>query len=295
MHKYKKLTKDSVVRYTTGQTPIEVYERDRPLQLLQNDRYPKIEANGWVDRLVLHRELVMIRIAPTYSYWKGNMETGSALWYSASIKEQAGGEKMNIEPGSPFHRIQMSYQSFDEQVKELAYPCLEGCSQCCSDVFYVSEVEFFYLLAELIQKKQYVALYRCYQKAKLQEAFLKENFPPVYHQILDDYEPTDNRYYNLGFTIQTAISCPLLNRKGRCVAYKNRPAICRLYGTTKTCSMIGNPSRLHLEHFLEYEKIFCLEEKVQPRPIWYYAVEALKRENLPATLQKIKMYTTAQF
>lgn len=270
------------------------YERNRSIQVLQNPLQPKITRKGWQGQLVLHKELVMIQTVPTHQYLDRTLEQDSITCYPADMEQTAGGWDMKTEPGSKLHHLKISYERFDAHQKDLVIDCLDGCSQCCNDLFYISETEFFGFLTDMLQRKQYGKIYRCYQKAKLQEAYLKENFPPAYKQMISNYEPTDERYYNLGYTIASMVSCPMLSDKGRCIIYKNRPVICRIYGTTRTCSFIGNPSRIYLEKELRCETLYDPNAMEQPRPIWYWLVNRLKKDNFLETLQKIKQYNTTR-
>ncbi|MGF7105696.1 Fe-S-cluster containining protein [Lachnospiraceae bacterium PH1-22] len=139
------------------------------------------------------------------------------------------------------HKVNMEYDDYVE-ANGLKGKCLEKCNVCCSDYFYVSELEFLLILERLLSKgiscvDDYI------DKARKYENEFKVKFPKEYEKLDKVMPPVDNysnEYFYDGDISNTGLGCVCLGEDGLCEIYENRPVVCRLYGTMQKCEYIGN-------------------------------------------------------
>ena len=107
--------------------------------------------------------------------------------------------------------------------------CMENCSECCKEYFYFSIFEYFILKNELENKK--VAITPIIEKSKNMINTLKETCYAEYAKL---HENKANLEYAALFNdkehITEFLSCPLIDKHGKCMAYEKRPPICKHYG-----------------------------------------------------------------
>ncbi len=249
--------------------------------VLRNNGFSKEIDKNIPMQFIIKRDLVAINVSPRYNYM--------GIDYS-KYNIDIGDEKMKfkINKNSKYSKLKEQYTEFDNKVNYDT--CLNKCSKCCSDIFYITETEFFYILADYFINNKFIELYNVYKKALLQKEYLKENFAPLYKQMCDYYFATDERFDNLGMTVILDVSCPFLNKKGKCKCYDSRPIICRLYGTCYPCEHVNMGINSHQNIDINSMKLLPQNDKKQRRAIWYYLTKYLSKENLENTINKVKEF-----
>lgn len=127
------------------------------------------------------------------------------------------------------------YSEFDKLCLQANTPCAEGCSKCCHDYFYVSEVEYFgiayYVKARgldqsKIKEKARVILQEIEEKHPQEAKILRTTMSVQKTVDFSNEEFDDNRIRALMH------DCPFLDEeKKTCLVYPVRPFICRGYGS----------------------------------------------------------------
>ncbi len=248
--------------------------------------------------LFLEENSIRVTLHPTCRYLQNLIDHDSVLCYLEDEKIQEAGErimKTKVHCASKYNQMSKAYEEFDTYVEnsDIKCDCVNGCSRCCYDLFYVSENEFLYLLATMIQKGKLYKLANIYRKAKRQEGFLKENEPYLSELIACHFTAQSKEFYNLGETYAVPETCPFLDDDGRCLHYQARPNICRLYGTTRPCEVSGSIGRKGIEQVLLQNGVLKVQSNVyvkQYRPIFYFAVHMLAPVQIRKTLQLVKNF-----
>lgn len=136
-----------------------------------------------IDRMfLLYKHNICVNLNPTHQYTTESIDFSQVSLYTHNeIMSEQAEEIMNFKthPESKFSKMSFINESFDEQTleKQMASRCPEDCSLCCHDLFYISENEFFYMVAWVLKNKGFAALYEFYQNAVRQDSFMKENYP----------------------------------------------------------------------------------------------------------------------
>lgn len=276
-------------------TPTADLKRDRKNTIFLNENVPCASDIELRSSFFINKRNIVVCLAPTFQYASGyeEIDAEEEKKYHEEIKVTKEVSEMKINPLSKYRKIQKAYEEYDKKIKDLNVKCISGCSLCCSDLFLISEPEFLYMVSCLIQEKRYTDLFRIYKKARLQTAYVKENFNFIYEMITSDRDPTSNLFYNIGASVQMAESCPAL-RNGRCLCYKVRPSICRVYGFTGVCEYIGNKERNELNKPL-FDVPFYIRDGARHsdarQPISFFAERYLSRGNIKELKNKLQKFT----
>lgn len=213
----------------------------------------------------------------------------------------------DVLENSTFAKIIRNYAEFDKKFS--AYnnehevtKCLDTCSACCRDYFFISENEFYLTLSYYLyeSKNDLDILIR---KADVVTTFFKEHHLEEYENlnILMPNENTYNerhlrKYFDDSHLSSIEQECPFLSENGRCMVYIVRPSICRTYGTTKSCEFIGNAiidaeieKKMYTNDFITNSKT---NEKIIKRqyPIFYWISVFLNEPYRTLTFEKIKKF-----
>ena len=156
--------------------------------------------------------------------------------------------------------------------------CKNGCFKCCNNNFCISEQEFLLILDYLEINNYNIEKY--INKSKLVIKYAKDKYP----QILEQFnKKLSNQQFNLSNIIllfDTEIHgvdwpyCIFLEN-GKCSIYDIRPCICRMYGTTMQCDLIGN-SDINIDErddlFNTAYYLYNGDQKIliRPYPIYYW-------------------------
>lgn len=182
--------------------------------------------------------------------------------------------------------------------KNICNSCINGCSKCCSDFFFISENEFLMILEELLYRKEDINGY--ISKAKEAIKMISKIHPDVIKK-LEEYMPTsfngglDSEYFNDVFNDSDLPKCIFLNDNNKCDIYNIRPVVCRCYGTTESCEYIKN----HISQFKEKQKMLLESEIItntkneqsiikRPYPIFYWFAFFLNEQYFNLTMTKVE-------
>lgn len=125
------------------------------------------------------------------------------------------------------------YYELDSIVKEkIDCICQEGCSECCSDYFYISEEEFLVIMNYMIRNFSEEEINKVKSKAQEYIMNIKENYTSEYEKLNTVIKVNEKVNYEMLITREgnLKIPCVFLN-EGKCSIYEIRPFICRFYGT----------------------------------------------------------------
>ncbi|MGM0282260.1 YkgJ family cysteine cluster protein [Enterococcus sp. AZ081] len=201
-----------------------------------------------------------------------------------------------VEPDSKLANIYLDYLSFDKAVVDsgVANACPKGCSNCCNDLFDVSENEFLLILDEILRTGGKSLVNRYKQKALEYEKYLQLNFPNVIKK-LDSNMPRNNNVLDLlpymmrDSDWDRSKSCIFLD-DGRCSIYNVRPVVCRKYGTCNTCPISKNKpvdvNSLDEVVNIVYDGRIILK---RPYPLFYWFSYFLNGKYEELTLIKLRM------
>lgn len=134
-----------------------------------------------------------------------------------------------------YNKIDMKIEN-DIKDRELTRICKEGCNECCSDYFSITEGEFAIIIDYLIKKKgkEYV------NEIIAKGLELAKNFAKLYPKYYEQLERNTTGYSaeeNLRVTLENlpekqGFKCIFLDYNGSCSVYSVRPFICRLHGVS---------------------------------------------------------------
>lgn len=139
----------------------------------------------------------------------------------------------NLNKDSVVSLLLAKYHFFDSEISSyikkhsITLLCEKGCSNCCSDYFYFSMVEYFAIKHILLEKEIFESIQN---RAKQQYKNFKENCVQEYAKLNSPSNFCD--YYDDKKYVETFAPCVLLNENNECSCYQQRPFICRAYGTT---------------------------------------------------------------
>lgn len=222
----------------------------------RKDYIPPNEGQSLITQtLRFEQNRVRVTLHPTYMYLQEPVVNDFLPCYIEDKKIQEAGVyimQSKINPESKYFKIKEAYENFELQIAELGikHDCIEECSICCSDLFYVSENEALYLLAQVLKMGNIRNLAEVYHKAKRQAAFLKENDDYVHKLVFCNWTSQSKEFYNFGESYTTQEPCPFLDAHGKCIGYSARPNICRLYGTRFACRISGSKDRTDRTNFI---------------------------------------------
>lgn len=226
------------------------------------------------------------------------MERNDKCFCGSGIKYKKCHLRINGE--SKLANIYRAINAYDIACKEknIYNACINGCSKCCSDFFFISENEFLMIVEELLYRKENINNY--ITKAKDVMENINKTHPDVIKK-LDEYMPTsfneglNSEYFKDDFNDSDLPKCIFLNENNKCTIYDIRPFVCRTYGTTKLCEYIKNP----ISSFEEEQKMI-LESKIitdiknsepivkRPYPIFYWFGFFLEKEYYYLTMKKVE-------
>lgn len=206
--------------------------------------------------------------------------------------------KVNSKLANMCHHV----NRFDLKCKEMniSNMCVNNCVECCKDYFFVSENEFLMILEELIHKKRDIGNY--HKKAKEILEIMQNEYPATYDILCEKmetgmFDKLEPKYFNDHDNYEQLPYCIFLNERNQCDIYEVRPWICRSYGTTVECSMIGNSNiEMQEDHNLRENTLIKGKKgeliMKRPYPLFYWFATFLELPFLPITLKKLEAIKT---
>lgn len=188
--------------------------------------------------------------------------------------------------------------------------CPSSCHECCDEYFYVSEVEYF-LIRNHLQAIAPDVFELAKEEGKQQYKLLQEECPEEYKKLNTNVTPF-NMFKDCDI-IEKFKTCPFVDKKtGKCLVYKARPIICRLYGTSyrynaceficehisechdKTKTMVNVPYDDYLKENVDV--FYGAEQSVKisrPFPLLYWLAmdEKYSKEYIAACSMDLKSYS----
>ncbi len=119
--------------------------------------------------------------------------------------------------------------------------CRAGCSYCCHDFFFISDIEFDIIIKEL-EGWSKNKVNRLFQKVESSWKKFEKKYPMVVHDFqVQKFTSTQlmNELDRADIINKTSIPCPFLDKEDKCSIYNVRPFICRSFGTTKITIDLG--------------------------------------------------------
>ncbi len=182
--------------------------------------------------------------------------------------------------------------------KNICNSCINGCSKCCSDFFFVPENEFLMIVEELLYRKEDITEYVAKAKKIIEKITIMH---PEIMKKLDEYMPSsyntglDSEFFKDLFNDPNLPKCIFLDGNNKCSIYKIRPTICRIYGTTGVCEYINNPATEFEEKqkmILECEIITNSKNEQpiikRPYPLFYWFGYFLDEKYYNITIKKVE-------
>lgn len=120
------------------------------------------------------------------------------------------------------------------EIHSVNSPCKNGCSDCCYDKFYISNVEFEIILYYIKENWSKEEIENIYDKSIENLELLKNKNNNLY-QILEGDGNVDSSIYfkQILSGSERLFPCVLLDENTQsCRVYKVRPLVCRTHGTT---------------------------------------------------------------
>lgn len=273
-------------------------QREKNILLLTNSNEAVFSHKGIDALFSLNRNLICLCLSPTYEYCHNAylLDDADAGCYYEHIldKDMESDEPMKVNALSKYSAVKRAFDIYDNKTGKLSNTCPAKCSQCCNDIFFISQMEFLYILSDMMLRKKYMEMYQAHTKAERKMAYIRENFPVIYEQVMHDYSVKEMQYFNIGMSVQCMEKCPFLNKYGKCTAYDVRPVICRVYGTTQPCGIAGNGYK-SVPSF-KPEDIITLKHSgrrfiSQNRTIEYFSAKYLSLEKIDNTMKILKSFT----
>lgn len=148
-----------------------------------------------------------------------------------------------IKSYSKYAKIMKLYSKIDKTIKndlkslQIKPFCRKGCSECCHQVFFISEVEFCVIIDYLLEHSKY-SIDNIIQSSKEIMRYIKNNDPILYNNLNVNITGGNAKDFldALTFTKDNHISkgCVFLNNDNACSIYKVRPLVCRTHGVAYT-------------------------------------------------------------
>lgn len=172
----------------------------------------------------------------------------------------------DINPNSAMANLLYAYHKIEEERKSIQNTvCTKGCSECCSDYFQISAVEFFTILRHL----------KIYSSDDIEEIIALATKNTANMPMLS------NDFYN----IKNFSPCIFLDdRHGECKIYEVRPIMCRIYGnyngitrcdkvlsnSQATQSLLDAHGKTELQNNIDVFELNGQHAKVKGKPIAYW-------------------------
>lgn len=147
---------------------------------------------------------------------------------------------VNINKDSIVADFIMFYKKLDEKIsteldEKKRVLCKQGCSECCSDFFAITEVEFLIIIDYLVKAKGNEYVEEIIKKGLRADKKFKSTFPDYYKQLEVNADGVSNiEYARLicdNMPNKQGVECPFLNSETKsCDVYEVRPIICREHG-----------------------------------------------------------------
>lgn len=193
--------------------------------------------------------------------------------------------------------------AFDEacQNLEITNLCVDGCSICCSDYFFVSENEFLMIAENLMSEGESIESY--IEKAKNTEKIIQEQYPELIEKMNKNMSGGQHDFLSSEYFLDTERledfpKCIFLNEHHKCSIYNVRPIICRTYGTMDCCDIIANPkvSIQQQDELMKNMLIRSKDKKViikRPYPLFYWFARFFDKPLVEVTYRKIEQIRKA--
>lgn len=141
--------------------------------------------------------------------------------------------------------------------------CQEGCSECCSDYFYISEEEFLVIMDYMIRNFGEKEINKVKLKAKEYIMNIKKNYISEYEKLNTVIKSDEKVDYEMLITREHSFKIPCVFLKdGKCSIYAVRPFICRFYGTrnkdyscNKVCINKSDYDEIEMDNILIEKRI----------------------------------------
>ncbi len=164
------------------------------------------------------------------------------------------------------------YKNIDKKINEDIYKfnlspkCGKGCSECCHQLFPISEIELCIITDYLLEHEK-SNIENIFKKSVDIYRYVKNEDPIYFHKLVTNIDGGDiDDLYNYSM-ISTEITIPqgciFLNERNECSIYEVRPLICRTHGVAyfskdevnKICSklIISNNNRDRFVDLTSYE------------------------------------------
>lgn len=261
--------------------------------------FKKDQRDSIHEMLELSRHDIVMKIHPTKNYLHSNLVQNYNYCYSncETLDEEEKRLRIKIHPKSKFAKIEKKNRRYDKVTARdgIKANCIDDCSACCNTLFFITENEFFFIIAWLIMNGKVGELPVIYMNAMKQAAYVAENHPVMAESIQDSYTALQKRFYNLDATVILLESCPFLDERGKCICYEARPNLCRRYGVTDSCMRRVNPAHPSYNEIL-LENIFLIKDgryyMRQARPIYFFAERYLSPDVVQETVNIVERFVT---
>lgn len=225
------------------------------------------------------------------------MERNDKCFCGSGIKYKKCHYRIHAE--SKLANIYKVYNEYDNICikKGICNNCIKGCSQCCSDYFFVTENEFLLILEELLFRKMNIDKY--IDKAKEVMDYIGKFHIEIIEKLNESmpmsFDKIDITFFQDSINPDDLPACIFLENN-MCSIYSVRPSICRGYGTTEKCEKIKNMNC----DFQEKNKMFMetsiiskngnMESSIlkRPYPLFYWFAYFLDDSKYNLTMEKVK-------
>lgn len=205
----------------------------------------------------------------------------------------------DIKSASKYSRTIKLYKNIDKEISKgrktlnLESKCGKGCSECCHQIFNISEIEFCIIVDYVSNNFNKKQIENLFEKSNSIVEYLMKNDRFFYENLQSDITGGNVLDYLYGnFAMKKNVlpkSCVFLNDKNECSIYQMRPIICRTHGVSYLnkdynnvlCSKISvtNDNRNKFVDLTSYDNevrslfIFKCDNKMilrRPYPIFYW-------------------------
>lgn len=195
-----------------------------------------------------------------------------------------------IRLNSKFAKLYKLYNRIDDEIatkvkdNNIKVVCKKGCSECCYQVFPITEVEFCTIVDHITKRFNKKQIDELIEKSYSIKNYLEVNYPIFMKKLESDVTGyTADQIYRLNLQEvpnSLAQECIFLNNN-ECTIYKIRPIVCRTHGVgylydkpNKLCS------KLKLTHENKRNFVDLSNLSQQNRSNYYFIDEVLKRSIL---------------
>lgn len=120
-------------------------------------------------------------------------------------------------------RIEQTFQSFRKHHPDIPLACGPGCTLCCHGLFEISLLDALVLTRDVIDGRVPPDAMERAQRLVREIEAAGWRTPQLYHDF-------DENSIGSGLSAFDLTGCPLLDDKGACSDYPDRPSICRFQG-----------------------------------------------------------------